>query len=198
MILWINGAFGSGKTTTAHELNRRLPNSFIYDPENVGYFIRRNTNGLFSKGDFQDIELWREMNYKILSMITEKYDGILIVPMTLVNPTYFNEIIGKLISDGVDVKHYILYAGHEEIKRRIKKRTLPFFGEESFALDAIDRCIDSFDNHITDVKIATDNIHIDHVVEKIAELSNLQLAKNKKTKFGKFIYRTRVTLKHVR
>jgi len=47
MILWINGAFGSGKTATANKLSRKLPNSFIYDPENVGCFIRQNTNNLF-------------------------------------------------------------------------------------------------------------------------------------------------------
>ena len=57
MIIWINGAFGSGKTTTAIALKRKLPNSFIYDPENIGQFIRNNSNGLFSEGDFQDIPL---------------------------------------------------------------------------------------------------------------------------------------------
>ncbi|MBQ9717880.1 MAG: tunicamycin resistance protein, partial [Clostridia bacterium] len=38
MILWINGTFGSGKTQTAAELHRRIPDSFVYDPENVGYW----------------------------------------------------------------------------------------------------------------------------------------------------------------
>ena len=42
LILWINGAFGSGKTTISYELNRRIPNSFVYDPENIGFFIRKN------------------------------------------------------------------------------------------------------------------------------------------------------------
>jgi len=175
MILWINGAFGSGKTTTANKLHRRLPNSFIYDPENVGYFIRQNTNGLFSAGDFQDIPLWREMNYKTLRMINENYNGTVIVPMTLVNPDYYNEIVGRLISDGVDIKHYILYAKREEIRRRIKKRS--FFRDEDFALDAIDRCVNAFDTHITDVKIHVDSMSIDMVVDKIASLSSLQLAK---------------------
>ena len=42
MILWLNGSFGAGKTTVAHELQRRLPDAFVYDPENVGYFLRKN------------------------------------------------------------------------------------------------------------------------------------------------------------
>jgi deoxyadenosine/deoxycytidine kinase len=203
MILWINGAFGAGKTTTAFELNRRLPDSFVYDPENVGYFIRRNTNGLFSKGDFQNIPLWREMNYKILSMITEKYNGTVIVPMTLVNPDYYSEIVERLISDGIEVKHYILYAERGEIRRRLKKRAFPFqfIRKDSFALNAVDRCVDSFYNNIKEIKIHTGNMSVDNVVAQIAELSNLQLSPDKKTplgKLGKFIYRTKIMLKHIR
>ena len=175
MIIWINGAFGSGKTTTAHELNRRLSNSFVYDPENVGQFIRDNTNGLFAEGDFQDIPLWREMNYKILRMIAEKYDGVIIVPMTLVNPEYYREIIERLTAAGVVVKHYILYAGREEIRRRLRKRSLWFIRNETFALEAIDRCVDAFDNYVKDIKIYTGNMSIDAVVEKIAGLSGLRL-----------------------
>jgi hypothetical protein len=45
MIIWIICAFGSGKTQTAFELNRRLENSYVYDPENIGYFFRRNMPG---------------------------------------------------------------------------------------------------------------------------------------------------------
>ena len=37
MIVWINGAFGAGKTLTAGEIHRRLPDSVVYDPEDVGY-----------------------------------------------------------------------------------------------------------------------------------------------------------------
>ncbi|UUZ79056.1 hypothetical protein LJK88_27920 [Paenibacillus sp. P26] len=66
MILWINGAFGSGKTQTAYELHRRIPGSFVYDPENAGYFIQRNMPRAARKDDFQHYPLWREMNYSML------------------------------------------------------------------------------------------------------------------------------------
>ena len=183
MIIWINGAFGAGKTTTALELNRRLPNSFVYDPENVGQFIRGNTNGLFAEGDFQDIPLWREMNYKTLRMIAEKYDGTIIVPMTLVNPDYYREIIGRLITGGVDVRHYILYVTRDEIRHRLKKRSFYFIlRNDDFGLNAIDRCVDAFDNHIKDVKIYTDNMRVDAVVEKIADLAGLRLLTRRKSR----------------
>lgn len=41
MIIWINGAFGSGKTQTSYELQRRIPNSVVYDPEKIGFLLTR-------------------------------------------------------------------------------------------------------------------------------------------------------------
>lgn len=198
MILWINGAFGSGKTTTAFELNRRLAGSFVYDPEQVGYFIRRNTPKIFSVGDFQDISLWREMNYKLLKMIAEQQDGTVIVPMTLVEPDYFHEIIDKLIAEGMDVRHFILYVSREELKRRIKKRSIPLIRNDSFALDSIDRCVNAFDHSITNIKIYADSMSVDQIVDRIAELCGLRLSQDKKTKLGKLLYRMGVTIRHIR
>jgi hypothetical protein len=36
VIIWINGAFGAGKTALAEELRRRLPDAVLYNPEDVG------------------------------------------------------------------------------------------------------------------------------------------------------------------
>ncbi len=35
MILWINGTFGSGKTSVAEELSKKVRKSFVFDPEQV-------------------------------------------------------------------------------------------------------------------------------------------------------------------
>ena len=70
MIIWINGSYGSGKTQTAYELQRRLDNSYVYDPENIGYFLDKNLPTEFSKikqGNFQNYELWRNFNYEMIS-----------------------------------------------------------------------------------------------------------------------------------
>lgn len=64
MIVWINGAFGVGKTQTAFELHRRIKNSFVYDPENLGFFISKNIPAsIKNKEDFQDYEVWRELDF---------------------------------------------------------------------------------------------------------------------------------------
>lgn len=53
MIIWLNGGFGSGKTTLAGELHRRLPSALVYDPEDVGLMLWK---WLEPNDDFQDLE----------------------------------------------------------------------------------------------------------------------------------------------
>jgi uridine kinase len=36
MIVWINGAFGSGKTTLVEEITHRRPDAVVLDPEYIG------------------------------------------------------------------------------------------------------------------------------------------------------------------
>ena len=198
MIIWINGAFGSGKTSVAYELNRRLPNSFVYDPENVDFFIRKNAPAEFSKGDFQDISLWRQMNYELINLIASEYSGTLIVPMTLVNPTYYEETVGRLKADRLNIHHFILYASKKEILRRLRFRKPRIFGGDTFAVDSVDRCINSFDNLITEEKIDTENLSVDEVVSEISDRCGLTLSHDRKTRIGRFIYRVCVILRHIR
>lgn len=60
-------SIGAGKTQTAHELHRRIPDSFLYDPENVGYFLRENLPASTLTADFQDLPMWRTINQSVLS-----------------------------------------------------------------------------------------------------------------------------------
>ncbi len=138
MIIWVNGAFGSGKTQTSFELHRRIPNSFVYDPENIGFFIDKNIPKEIGNGDFQDYVIWREFNYTLLKYIESEYDGVIIVPMTIVNPLYFDEIIGRLRKEKMIVNHFVLWASKETIQKRLRKR-----GERnnSWSAKQIDRCL---------------------------------------------------------
>ncbi|TQS23083.1 hypothetical protein [Microbispora sp. KK1-11] len=43
MIVWLNGTFGVGKTTTAAELVRLIPGAHFFDPEQVGVMLRHAT-----------------------------------------------------------------------------------------------------------------------------------------------------------
>ncbi|ANS74411.1 tunicamycin resistance protein [Paenibacillus yonginensis] len=172
MILWINGAFGSGKTTVSYELNRKLPNSFVYDPENAGYFIRNNTPKSIWKEDFQDHEIWREINFSLLQQLSREYDGMIIVPMTLVNPQYFNEIVQRLRSEGVQVVHFTLFANRETLLKRLKSR-----GDHrnSWPAQQIDRCIEGLSQDLFNIHIHTDDLTVDEIVDQIARECNLDL-----------------------
>ena len=172
MIIWINGAFGSGKTQTAFELQRRLPHSIVFDPENAGYYIRKNIPGEISKHDFQDYKMWREINYSMLKYIGTEYNGTIIVPMTLVNPGYFKEMIGQLRDDGVVVHHFTLCASKEVLLKRLRSRGE---GRHSWAAQQIDRCIAGLSDDLFAHHLNTEPLTIEQAAESIASMLNIRI-----------------------
>lgn len=72
MIIWINGSFGSGKTSISIKLKERLKHSHIYDPEEAGFFIRDNIPKEINIDDFQDFKMWRDFNYTTLCLLILK------------------------------------------------------------------------------------------------------------------------------
>lgn len=198
MIIWLNGAFGSGKTTTAYELHQRLENSWVYDPENVGYFLRKNIPKAYHTPDFQDMPLWRDFNYRLLKDLHETYPGTVIVPMTLVNPAYFQEIVQRLTDEGVPIVHIILYASRETILKRLNKRSLGRLNREAFAVEAIDRCLAFFDRPAPGVRIETDCMTAEQVVETVAQACGLTLPPDRRGVLERKLARLKTTVAHIR
>jgi adenylate kinase family enzyme len=194
MIIWINGTFGSGKTTTAYELQKRLKNSFVFDPESFGFVLMRNVPKEISKDDFQDYQIWRDTNYLLLKQVTEAYNGVIIVPMTLTNEKYFNEIIGRLKEDGITVKHFTLSASKETIAKRLRKR---FEGENSWAYQQMDKRLSSLSKDTFQEHIHTDSLSIEEVVERIAKFSSMELLPDRRTKVRKALDRFSIRLKEI-
>lgn len=195
MMIWINGAFGSGKTQTAHELHRRIPGSFVYDPENAGFYFRKNIPKQISKGDFQNYIMWREFNYSMLKYISNEYDGTVIVPMTVVDPQYFDEIVGRLRSDGVTINHFALCASKVTLQKRLRSR-----GERknSWAEQQIDRCIHGLSNDVFKHHLDTEHSSVEMVAETIAAMSNISLLPDTRGKIAKKVDRIITQLKHIR
>ncbi|MGN0144573.1 MAG: AAA family ATPase [Clostridium sp.] len=171
MIIWINGAFGSGKSTTAELLKLKIENSHIYDPEQVGYFLWDNFPvEMKEKGDFQDMKIWRSINYQIIKHMYDNYSGVIIIPMTITNQEYYEDIIGNLIKDKVKIYHFILTADKTTIKQRLINRGEC---ENSWAELQIDRCLQAFESTIKGRKINTNNLSTKQVVDVI--LKNLDI-----------------------
>lgn len=195
MIIWINGAFGSGKSQTSFELHRRLPNSFVFDPENAGFYIRKNIPKEVSKGDFQDYTMWREINYSMLKYINSEYNGTIIVPMTVVHPQYFSEIVGKLRNEGVTVHHFTLCASKDVLLKRLRTRGE---GRNSWAAQQIDRCIEGLSNDVFRHHLDTNNLAVGVVAETIASKLSITLQPDHRGKIRKIKDRFTTQIKQIR
>ena len=194
MIIWINGAFGSGKTQTAYALHRRLPGSFVFDPENAGYYLRKNEPLSMQRENFQDERLWRLFNLEMLKAIALDYDGVILVPMTIINSAYYAEIIGGLRNAGIAVKHFVLWANQRTLKKRLRKR---LEGKRSWAARQIDSCLAAFSNPLFENRIDTEQLTITQTAEYIADFCGLTLQKRPpfiKAKFLAFF----TQLRHIR
>ncbi|KOP82979.1 tunicamycin resistance protein [Bacillus sp. FJAT-21945] len=194
MIIWINGTFGSGKTTAAYELHRRVENSFVYDPERFGYVFMRNVPKELAKDDFQDYPLWREANYTLLKQLSDEFKGVIIVPMTLTNELYFLEIIGRLRENNVLVKHFTLTASKSTIQKRLRKR---LEGKNSWAIQQMDKRLSSLSNGLFKEHIQTDAMSIVEVVETIAKNSGIALKPDNRSIFRKMADRLGVKAKEI-
>ncbi|MFP3636254.1 tunicamycin resistance ATP-binding TmrB [Bacillus sp. SIMBA_033] len=195
MIIWINGAFCSGITQTAFELHRRLKSSYVYDPEKMGFAMRSMIPPDIAEDDFQSYPLWREFNYSMLSYLSDTYQGIIIVPMTITNDQYFDDIIGRLRQDGRTIHHFTLLASKETLLRRLRTRAE---GKNSWAAKQIDRCINSLSDSLFTEHLHTDQMSIQQVAETIAAQANLPLEPDSRGSLRRFTDRLMVKLNHIR
>ena len=85
--------------------------------------------------------------------------------MTIVDADYFDEIVGTLRREGVDVHHFMLSASKETLIKRLQSR---FEKKDSWAAQQIDRCLAGLAHPCFAEYIETDALSTDEVVEYIA------------------------------
>lgn len=194
MIIWLNGAFGAGKTQTACELCRRLPGSYVYDPENAGFFIRDNLPPGLERDDFQDFPLWRSFNFELLDYAASRYGGHIIVPMTVTSRAYYDETVGALAQKH-EVRHFILWAGREALEKRLASR---LERPGSWGHRQIGRCLRAFESEVTEEKIDTEGMDLYEVVDRIGALCGLALAPDRRGPARKLAHRLATQIRHIR
>ncbi|MFG2871160.1 NUDIX domain-containing protein [Streptomyces sp. NPDC048338] len=125
MIVWINGAFGAGKSGTARELVDLIPNSTLYDPELTGGAMSSllPKKRLAEVGDFQDLPIWRRLVVDTAAALLAELGGVLVVPMTLLRQEYRDEIFGGLAARRIEVRHVLLAPDETILRQRILRRT---------------------------------------------------------------------------
>jgi shikimate kinase len=119
MIIWLNGAFGAGKTTVAKQLAERMANARYFDPELVGYLLMTALSDHEFK-DFQDLVPWREL----VPVFTEKIAGFtgqhLIAVQTVLREEYWRELTEGFRRTPLDILHVLLHVDSDVLAERIK------------------------------------------------------------------------------
>lgn len=175
MIVWVNGAFGVGKSHTAAELVRRVPGAVLCDPEPVGFSLQRMQPKPL-RADFQDIDGWRIAIREVIAGVDA--DGrwpLVAVPMTVVDEAYFGETVGWLRRHGHDVRHVALVATAETIRRRLRGR-LSNFVTDAWALAQIERCTTALSSPVFATHVVTDGRGLNEVVEEVSRVVGVALS----------------------
>jgi 8-oxo-dGTP pyrophosphatase MutT (NUDIX family) len=127
VIVWINGASGAGKTTTARELIELIPNSTLFDPEDIGAAVVHllPPKHLAEVGDLQDLPIWRRLVIDTAAAMLAELGGTLVVPMTLLRQEYRDEIFGGLAARRISVRHLLLAPAETILRARTADRETP-------------------------------------------------------------------------
>ena len=166
MIVWLNGTFGAGKTTTAKALTPLLPNARIFDSEHVGYLLGHvlTTEPV---ADFQDWPPWRALVVATARQILDYVGGTLVIPQSVLVRDYWRDIREGLTEAGIPLHHVVLHATRDELVRRIHADTveagasqwrldhlapyeaaLPWLKEEASLIDTTDVAPERVAEHI--------------------------------------------------
>jgi hypothetical protein len=199
MLIWLNGPFGGGKTQTASELGRRLHDAVVCDPELVGYGLQ-HTIPSDLRPDFQTLASWRLGVVEVLDHTLRHHPGPVVAPMTLVEPAYFEEIIGGLRARGHDVRHFALVAPPAVVRRRLRGRRLGGLhpGGARWALEQVDRCLDALVRPEFAVHVDTERSTVSQVADLVANRCDLPIAPDTDGPLRGRLRRARVHLRSIR
>ncbi|MFD9412284.1 AAA family ATPase [Streptomyces sp. NPDC059989] len=198
MIVWLNGPFGGGKTQTAYEIRRRLPGSVVCDPEHVGFGLHRMMPAELH-GDFQDLPAWRQGVFEVLDLAARRHPGPVLVPMTVTEPGYFAETVGRLRERGHEVRHFALLAERETVLRRLRERGLGRgLKRESFAVSRLDGCLAALSAPEFAEHLATDRLTVSGVADRVAASAGLRLAPDTDGALRGRLRRALVGVRHIR
>ena len=169
MIIMINGAFGSGKTTTARKLQKVVPGSMIFDPEEVGYMLRKLIPEELRydyelTDDFQDIDMWRILTVNIAKDLKQKYNRHLIVPMTIYKASNYEYIYNGFKDLDEELYHFCLITSEETLRKRLTIRGDIIGG---WQFQQIEKCVNAFRSNKFKEHIVTDKLNTDEIINTI-------------------------------
>ncbi|MFG1624005.1 AAA family ATPase [Kribbella sp. NPDC049227] len=117
-IIWVNGTFGAGKTTTAGKLVELTEGIRLFDPEYVGYMLSANLKD-HQFTDFQQLPPWRTLVPVVMDEVARFTGQHLAAVQTVLVEDYWREISTALHTLGHTVIHVLLDADAETLHARI-------------------------------------------------------------------------------
>ena len=148
MIIWLNGTHGVGKTTTSALVQQLVPNSRVFDAEKVGETLMDVTPALPETDNFQHWPPWRQLVVESARRILDFTGGTLVMPMTVLVEQYWREISAGLAHHAVPVRHFVLHADPDTLRRRIENDAL--LGPSAFRLGYVDQYTEAFRTWLRD------------------------------------------------
>lgn len=119
-ILWLNGCFGAGKTSVAHELIAAVPGWRLFDPEFVGFMLRAQLADI-APADFQDLPSWRRLVPIVIDEVAATTGADLVIAQTVLDRAYWQELADGIRAREHSLHHVLLDAGEASLRQRISE-----------------------------------------------------------------------------
>lgn len=169
-IIWINGTFGSGKTTVATTLVHKIRNAYLLEFDALQKKYKPNSIFDFFGERYPESKkyLVDALIFEIENLIKKSDYDYLVIPIALIND-YCNE---KLVSNFKEFEsyHFILTASQEVLHKRIieqKNRDI------DLALTYMPNAMMYLKNHYPEaVRLDTSFMNIDETVDEMVRLIN--------------------------
>jgi predicted kinase len=121
MIVWLNGNFGAGKTTTARLLQAALP-ARLLDSEHIGYLLRPII-GDIPCTDFKEWTPWRRLTVDTARHVLDFTGGTLVIPQSVLQHDYWTELMDGFTAHGLPVHAFTLHADRDVFTARVDADT---------------------------------------------------------------------------
>ncbi len=122
MIVFINGPFGVGKTTTAKLLAEQISRAKILDPEDIGTMLQNTVGKIKPVDDFQEYRAWSYLTVQAARLLLLAFKGPLIIPMTIANKERWLYLAGGMRSFDKRFIAVRLTCSEDELRSRILSR----------------------------------------------------------------------------
>jgi hypothetical protein len=193
-LIWINGPNAVGKTQAAYNLHRRLPGSFISDPEHLGFAMRRMLPKA-RRTDFREIPQWRHGVGEMLHRALQGAENPVITPMTILDPDLLADLTAPARAAGHQVDHVTLLADRATMIRRIHRRAET---SRSFSGRSLGNALDVLRSPAFTRHLDTTALSISEVADDIARHSGFTLNPDTSGRLARQGRQLAVQLRHIR